>query len=291
MNENQLDRPVLIVGTPRSGKSLITNVFRSAPEFCLVNEPLSIWNLGMPNRSDDCRSAEEATAKIREKILEACREQLMRSGKSRYLDNLAYHSLRISFANAVLPNAKIIFVTRDGRAAIPEMVRGWTMKTSIVGTARNTRRSINLRTLPRLALRFGVNYLSGILKGRRATWGPAVPGLREFSGNRAIAEVVAFQWGELNRIALEGLRSIPKERWIQVRFEDLIDRPEEEFLKIARFADVQSPDAVSQYASVFVSPNNIPKQSQWTAAEVSADEWEKIDPLIASMQRALGYSS
>jgi hypothetical protein len=293
MNErdsvSQLDRPIVIIGTPRSGKSLITNVFKSAEEFCLVNEPLSIWNLGMTTRSDDCRNADEATPKIKGQILDACREQLERSGKSRYLDGLAYHAIRIGFIDAVLPNAKIIFVTRSGRGAIPEMVRGWTMKTSIVGTARNARQTIHWRTFPRLAIRFVINYLTSLFKGRRATWGPAVPGLKEFGKDKTIAEAVAFQWCELNRIALEGLRGLPEERWIQVRFEDLIDHPEEEFAKLARFAEVAAPDVVSTYAASFVAPDNIPKQSQWTAAELSDEDWHRIDPIIASQQAELGY--
>ncbi len=291
MNENGLDRPILIVGAPRSGKSLITNVFRSAEEFCLVNEPLSIWNLGWRSGDDDCRSEGEVTPRIQQQIVAACLDQLKRNGRRRYLDNLAYHALRVGFVAKVLPNAGLIFVTRNASTAIPEMVKGWTTKTSIIGTARNTRKSVNWRTFPRLASRFALNYAASRIKGRRSTWGPTVPGLREFARGHSIPETVAFQWCELNRLALEGLRELPEGRWIQVRFEDLIDRPQQEFARIARFAEVDSPDAMAEHAAGFVNPADIPEYSQWSPAEISQGDWDRIRPLVAQTQQDLGYET
>jgi hypothetical protein len=136
-----------------------------------------------------------------------------------------------------------------------------------------------------------VNYLTSRFKGRRTTWGPVVPGLREFATRHSIAETAAFQWRELNLFALEGLQELPADCWLQVRFEDLIDEPEQSFATIGRFAEVSSPDAVARHAVRFVDPNNIPEYSQWSPAEVGSDEWERIHPMIAPLQRQLGYET
>ena len=216
MGETMLDRPMLVIGAPRSGKSLVTNVFRSAEEFCVLGEALMTWNLGMGSRPDDRRLAEEANEKIREQIVESCLNQIrMRGGeKTRYLDNLAYNALRVPFLHALLPEARLILVVRDAKSVIPEMHYYWTAKASMRTALRRTREGLHWQTLPRIAGRFAVNYITSRVRKRRATWGPVVPGLGEFAAKHSAAETAAFQWLRLNEIALSDLKQLPADRWI-----------------------------------------------------------------------------
>ena len=286
-----LDRPILIVGAPRSGKSLVGNVLRGADEFCVVGEALMTWNIGFGSRADDRRGADEATPELREQIAASCVRELRKTGKERYVDNLAANAMRIPFVDALFPDAKIVFVARDGRGAIPEMLHGWTAKASVVMTARRTKRTLHWRTFPRLALRFARNYLTSRLRSRRSTWGPAPPGLPEFAAGHSAAETAAFQWLAINQVALGDLERLPKDRWLEVRFEQMIDDPAGSFARIAEFVEAKDPGQIVERARHYVDPQNIPTMSQGVRAEPTHSEWASIHELIASMQARLGYES
>ena len=95
-----LDRPILVTGTPRSGKSVVAKRIGRAPEFHHLSEPLMIWDAQIGRRDDDRREASEATDAVREQIVSACRAAVAGSGRRRYVDDLAYHALRIPFVHA-----------------------------------------------------------------------------------------------------------------------------------------------------------------------------------------------
>lgn len=50
------------------------------------------------------------------------------------------------------------------------------------------------------------------------------PGWRDYN-QASLEEVCAYQWISANRLALEGKQLIPAERWIQLCYEDLFERP------------------------------------------------------------------
>ena len=133
------------------------------------------------------------------------------------------------------------------------------------------------------------NYAASRLGGRRATWGPVVPGLREFAGGHSASETAAFQWLRLNEIALEDLQASPASSWMQVRFEDLIRDPAGSFAQIAAFAEVEDPEAVVRYACRHVDPDNIPHLAQGIRAEPTTEEWGCVHRLIDDFQGSLGY--
>jgi hypothetical protein len=284
---------MLVIGAPRSGKSLVTNVFRSAEEFCVLGEALMTWNLGMGSRPDDRRLAEEANEKIREQIVESCLNQIRMQGgeKTRYLDNLAYNALRVPFLHALLPEARLILVVRDAKSVIPEMHYYWTAKASVRNALRRTREGLHWRTLPRIAGRFAVNYVTSRVRKRRATWGPVVPGLGEFAAKHSAAETAAFQWLRLNEIALSDLKQLPADRWILTRFEDLMSNPEGSIRRIADFAEVQDLEKVVAYAGSYIDPSNVPEFAVSQSAEPSENEWRSIHEMVDPLRKELGYRS
>ena len=110
-----LDRPIVIIGSPRAGKSCVGKIICASPEFGYFNEPHAVWSWGQRRRSDDRRVAEDITDSLRRKIIGSCEQVLRESGLSRYVDDLATHSLRIPFIRAVIPDVRIIHVIRKPR--------------------------------------------------------------------------------------------------------------------------------------------------------------------------------
>ncbi len=285
MTEIALDRPILITGTPRSGKTVVRRILAAADEFVCVEEPLMIWNAGMGVRSDDRRTASDASPEVCERIRRDCAQLVEDAHKGRYLDDLSYHALRVPFARAVMPECKIIHVVRRGESAIPELLFGWTFKDSVSGVIARRRKSIRMRALPVMAARFARNYAMSRLSGRRATWGPRVPGLSEFSADHPPALIAAWQWSEMVRIAADDLEQQPREKWLLVRLEDLIADPAGQTVRITDFCEVAEPGCVIEHAKAFVDPAYVfEKKVNPTDAE-----WEHIRALIRPVEVRLGY--
>lgn len=281
----RLDRPVVVTGTPRSGKSLVASILAHAPEFLLMSEPLMIWDQALGIRADDRRSGGEATEALRSTIVQACCQALRRAGKRRYLDDLAYHALRIPFLCRVMPSVRIIHVVRDPRLAIPEMLYGWTHRDTISAALVRRRQHLRLRTLPRLALRFVHNYWTSRWSGRRATWGPRVPGLADFQTRHSPAEVAAYQWQQMIQIARSDLAKLPSEQYMELSFEQMLENPSDMAHRLAEFCQVDNPDRLADFAAELVDPaHKFDKKVHPTESE-----WAVIYPRIAELCGQLGY--
>lgn len=281
----KLDRPILVTGTPRTGKSLVARVIALAPEFQYVYEPLTIWDSELGIRDDDRRSADEVTSQLQQSLATACEALLTEPGKTRYVDALSYHALRLPFVHRIMPEAKIIHVIRDPIDVIPEMLYGWTFRDSVGKAAARRWKGLKLQTLPLHAIRFAKNYVLSRLKGRRATWGPRVPGMRKFAESHSIAEVSAYQWLQMIEIAMADLAGLPNDKWLELRFDKLLASPQEESMRIAKFCEVEDIDQFVKATVAFIDPSfKFEKKVHPTA-----DEWEAIEKLISPLQSSLGY--
>jgi len=277
-----MQSPIIVTGAPRSGKSLVSRLLTREPEFQWVREPLMIWDMDLGTREDDCRSAEEATPDLCKRIQEACRT-LLEDSQNIYVDDLSYHALRIPFLHAVMPNAKIIHVVRNPEHAIPEMLYGWTNRDSVSKAFARRRKSIRLQGLPRMAIRFLRNYISSRVKGSRQTWGPRVPGLSDFIASHEPAEVSAFQWKCMVDIAMDDLRAIPRDNWIQFQFESILEDPEGQALRIGNFCGVKNPKKFAEEAKNFIDPDfQFEKKVYPTDAE-----WTTIQPMIEAARKRI----
>jgi hypothetical protein len=284
----QFDRPILVTGTPRSGKSLVARILRHAPEFLWLGEPGQIWDIGMGTQSDDRRTADDATASVRRRIRNACQRALEQNGKPRYLDDLAYHALRIPFIMRVLPEARIVHVVRDPTHTIPEMTYWWSRPSEGFGrTLARKRSTLQLHTLPRLAMRYARNWLHGRLRGRPASWGPAVPGLEAFRRDHSQAEIAAFQWQRLMEIALDDLEALPITQRLEVRYEDLLSDPAGSVARLAGFCEVLDAESLVEIGSRYIEPDH-PIYGQ---VAPSASDWAAIEERIAPLRRRLGYAA
>lgn len=281
-----LDRPVVVTGTPRSGKSLVAKILRESPDFLFLSEPLSIWNIGLGRRDDDRVAADAVTPRIAERIRKACQDRVLAAGRQRYLDDLAYHALRIPFLHKVMPEARIIHTIRSGDDALPELLFGWTYKDTVTRAFVRRRRNLKLSTLPRLGAQFAKNYILSRVRGRRATWGPRVPGLAEFAASHSPAEVAAFQWRSMVEIAMADLQKLPPDQVLEVRLDELLGDPRKQMERVSCFCEISDVDHVSERAGQIVEPDRAFESKVWPGA----DDWEAVRAIVDPLQRRLGYS-
>ena len=135
--------------------------------------------------------------------------------------------------------------------------------------------------------RFARNYVNSRMFGIRSSWGPTVPGLEEFQKNHTIAEICAFQWSSMNKIAIEDIRSLPNLRALEVRYEELVSDPREQAKRIAEFAEVSEPNTLVEFAEGYLTEDYV----HWEPCrkELTEADWSAVRSLIAPVQHELGY--
>ena len=112
--------PIFILGMPRSGTSLVEQILASHPDVFGAGEIIDLMTLtGASTIDDSSRHYQEIVADHDSRALEDLGNEYISSIRShsedaRYITNKTPENfLRIGFINAILPNARIIHLTRD----------------------------------------------------------------------------------------------------------------------------------------------------------------------------------
>ena len=271
--------PVFVVGCSRSGTTITYETLAAAPEFLKFGwEIPQFWDglYGPLNNNwhSEAAGAEQAHPAHRDAAL---RHFYQRLGAGWVLDKTCINVMRIPYLHALFPQAKFIFIQRDGRDNISSMMDGWRMG--------------------RTDGRFELSQFFGpfpepvaINGGEFNEWAFFLaPGWRDY--NRAgLEEACAFQWISANRMALKAKEGIPPAQWIHLRYEDIFERPVEMFgqtfarLGVPFTAQLKARCANLQPTSVV---KGAPKQQKWR--EHNPEAIEHIMPMIRPLMLEMGY--
>ena len=271
----ELDRPVFIIGAPRSGTSLLYAILRTSSRLAnWPGEAHEVWEAdyhpALRGWTSNALSADDvepaAAARIR-------RQFFLVAGRSkRLIDKTPRNAQRVAFIDALFPDARYVYLKRDGRDNINSLINAW--------------RTPRYRTyeLPEPHLIPGVdpNWWKFVL----------YPGwAADRSGPLEI--VCAKQWMFSNEGALAAGGAVPGERWNEIRYEDLVADPENEIGRLMVALELPYEEPVrARAAATRDTPINI-------VTPVERGKWRKENPeeiaavaeLIAPTMRKLGYET
>jgi Sulfotransferase family len=269
----RLERPIFIIGAPRSGTSLLYAILRVSPGLAnWPGEAHEVWEADYhpalrgweSNELDVGDVTPQAAARIRRRFYLAV------GSHRRLIDKTPRNSLRVPFIDALFPDASYVFLRRNGPDNVNSLINAW--------------RTPRYRTY-RLPEPHGI-------PGVDPEWWKFVlyPGWREDA--RGPLEVVcAKQWLACSRGALEGARALAPGQWIDIRYEDLVTRAETEVARLLEALRLPYDDEVREKARALRStPINIvtpPEQGKWrreNPREIESVRW-LIDPIM----KELGY--
>lgn len=270
----RLDRPVFVLGAPRSGTTLLYRVLRQSPHLAhwRPSEAHEVWELdhhpalsGWDSNVLTAGDADEASARrIRRSFYTVA------GGRKRFIDKTPRNTLRIPFVDAIFPDAFYVFLQRDGRENVNSLINAW----------RSPRYRVYELPEPHH------------IPGADPKWWKFVlyPGWREdLSG--PLEAVCAKQWKLANDFSMDDGSSIDADRWVTVRYEDLIDDPTAEVARIMDRLGVPLDDVVRAAAgAVSSTPVNVvtaPEPGKWKRENPA--EIESITPFIAPTMERLGY--
>ena len=198
-----LDRPVIIVGAPRSGTTLLSQLLEAHPDLHLIGEPRVTWRHGNERKTDMLLRG-DARPKVRNFTRNAFAAETRRASKQRFVEKSPHNSLRLDFVEAVYPNARIVHIIRDGRESIVSIRDHWQrFSAGIIGREQLQRRlrEVDWKRAPYYAkelLRRALLESVSPIVGRRI-WGPQIPGLPQLAQELEPIEVCAIQWRPASR--------------------------------------------------------------------------------------------
>jgi hypothetical protein len=332
--------PLLVVGCPRSGTSLLFNLLSEAPELRSIGgeggQIIEKWHHPSANGwRSGCLTAADLTAASRRAIVREFERQaapgrywrqvnrlrralggsalfraakqsgqgsgrvsnlagrvahagvglvrliarcqayaltLMSSKPLRLLEKTPENCLRLPFLVALFPDARFIFLIRDGRANISSLIEGWKHPCLFHGYRPPARIEIEGN-------------------GRRGYWAfTLIPGWRELA-SAPLEEVCARQWIECNKALQEFENAVGHRVPIMtIRYEDLVTRPGDTLRAIADFAGVDYEPTFERYEADLPGVNLLtaPEDEKWR--RLNRQAIQRIMPLIAPQMESLGYA-
>ena len=268
-------RPILIVGCPRSGTTLLLQGLLCSPGLGSVqSEGHILWDEFHHPRDrgwdSDALAASDVTEREREYIHRAIR--LVVRGR-RFVDKTPESCLRISYLDELFPDATFVFLRRRGTDNVSSLLEAW-------------------RARPRFVKYRLPEPLTGLGPFSGNQWSFAlVPGWRDLR-DVPLEEICAQQYVACNDAVLDARDALDPARWIDVAYEDLVADPERELRRVFAALDVPFAEQAALYAADF--PGNVtrtslsaPETGKWR--DRNPDEIERIRPLLAATEARLGY--
>ncbi|MFZ0549037.1 MAG: sulfotransferase [Candidatus Promineifilaceae bacterium] len=188
----------------------------------------------------------------------------------RLLEKTPENCLRLPFLLALFPDARIIYLTRDGRSNINSLMEGWRQ--------------------PHLFPGYQVPEpikIPGDIRGRWAF--TLIPGWRELTAS-PLEEVCAWQWVRCNEAVLAHREKTDGQvPYLTIRYEKLIQDPALILNEIAAFIRVDFVQELSRYAKELPKVNMVskPEQEKWRRENGKAIE--RVLPIIRPTMEKLGY--
>lgn len=283
---DQLDAPIIVIGAPRSGTTILSRVLEAHPALALIGEPRLIWRHGNERKSDLLLLADarpEVVAHIRERFA----QETIGQGKRRFVEKSPQNSLRVDFVNRVFPDAKIIHILRDGRDSTLSIHDHWNRFSG--GLPKRwlgqRLREVQWRRAPYYAkdlIRRALPKSLAPVVGPRL-WGPRIPGLEQMVREMPLLEVCALQWRMCVEAGCHRGRLLPADRYMECRLEDFSP---ELVRKVLDFCALEDDAAVwAKYDERYDASRLGDRRSD----RATPDEIDRIMTWIEPTLRWLGY--
>lgn len=257
-----MHQPLVIIGAPRSGTNMLRDVLTSFDGVCTwpCDEINYIWRHGNLRYPSDEIPAQRATPAIKHYIRQRFSDIRQQYNADVVVEKTCANSLRVPFVDAVLPDAKYIFIYRDGIDATGSAKERWTAKLDIPYILEK------VRFVPKADLPYyGLRYLWARVyrfisrEKRLAFWGPALDGMQSVLQNHTLNEVCALQWQRCVDNSEKAFSDMPADKVVRVRYEDFVRQPAEELSRILEFIGKEvEPETIAR-AIEGVSPRSLGK--------------------------------
>jgi hypothetical protein len=288
MAKTKLD--VIIIGAPRSGTNMLRDILTSFPDVCTwpCDEINYIWRYGNRDARSDELVVDMLNPKIKKYILDKFEYIRKKSNCSVVVEKTCANSLRVPFVHAILPDAKYIFITRDGIDAAGSAKERWYAKLDLRYIFSKAR-FVPLKDIPYYAFKYLIARFNKLISRERhlTIWGPVFSGMPSPSEILPLTHVCALQWQKCVELAHRDLSRMAEKAFIHIRYEDFVRNPVEECKKIVDFLGFEVSDFEIEEAVVSVSDSSLGRGR----VALGAEEVGRIGTLIGDTLVKFDYSN
>jgi hypothetical protein len=279
---------VIIIGAPRSGTNMLRDVLTSINGIATwpCDEINYIWRHGNVRFPSDEIPVFRATPYVISYIQKRFVDIRQQSSADIIVEKTCANSLRVPFVDVVIPDAKFIFIYRDGIDATGSAKERWTAKLDIPYLLEKVR-FVPSMDLPYYAFRYFWSRLYRLIsrENRLAFWGPALDGMQELLKKHTLNEVCALQWQRCVDRSEEAFATMPKDKVLRVKYEEFVGSPVEELTRILKFVGkVIAPEEIAK-AVVGVSSSSLGKGRK----ALGQDEVARLEQLVGDTLKRYGY--
>lgn len=281
-------KDVIIIGAPRSGTNMLRDVLTSLEgiETWPCDEINYIWRHGNVGYPSDEIPAEMAVPKVKNYIRRQFDSIAKRNNADIVVEKTCANSLRVPFVDRVLPDAKYIFIYRDGVDATGSAKLRWTAKFDLEYVLEKVRFVPKL-DLPYYALRYFWARIYRLFskEKRLAFWGPALKDMGDILKKHTLEEVCALQWQRCVELSEKAFASMPEDKVIRVKYESFVQAPKDELKRILRFVDKDVAEESVEKAVSAVSAKSLGKGRKLLGTE----KVQQLEKLVGDTLRRLDY--
>ncbi len=279
---------VIIIGAPRSGTNMLRDVLCALPgvDTWPCDEINYIWRHGNMHSASDEFTADMATPKVRDFINKKIDGFALNHKLNVLVEKTCANSLRVPFVDAVVPDAKYIYIVRNGYDVLASAKQRWHADFDLSYIMKKAR-YVPISDLPYYGGRYLANHIFRMFskEKRLAFWGPAFKDMNECMTHHSLEEMCALQWKRCVDLSDAAFQEMPEEKWHRVYYEDFVNNPRECLFNILHFLqkDVDEPRVLEAVANVRVT--SVGKGRN----ELGHSLVSNISPLIQATLERHGY--
>jgi hypothetical protein len=293
-----------IIGSPRSGTTILGNILNHHPEIAEWYEPYYLWEKYFPCKTDDIWLEEHLNKEIKERILKEYRIFLRKAKKSVVLEKSPGHELNMGIIHKIFQDAKWIHLLRDGRDVTLSINKEWILRSQLVKNkdfARLFKVAWNMlkrqpfwryrimAVLYELQSTFSLNPVRYLNKSRwqgKEGWGNRFRGWKGYLRMHSTLEFNAMQWIKSVEAVQDYWSILPEKNRIEIKYEDLLGSPEKTLGRIFKILEVDTPAGFFDEIPT-LKKNNFHKWSK----EFKKEQLTEISPILTEKLLYLGYEN
>ena len=301
------DNFLFIVGSPRSGTTILGEILDLHPEISQWYEPYFVWDRYFRQVPDDQRNEKDATPKVIGYIRKNFERHLRKCNCKFIVDKSPRNSLKIPFIRQIFPGARFVHIIRDGRDATLSINREWNKRKAIVeGSSDNPgfkyteafrvmkawldRQPFWLDRFRALWFEthghiFNKNrHLNRLRWHGEAGWGPRFRDWEKSFTTNTVLRFNAMQWESCVSSSLKALSKVEERQKLTIWYEDFVQRPGETIESVLNFIGAENASAFYDKLPDIKAGNF----NKWRKA-FTPDEIEQIRPILTPALDELGY--
>jgi len=279
---------IIIIGAPRSGTNMLRDILTSLEGVATwpCDEINYIWRHGNVCHPSDEIDEHNSNLYIR-KYIQKRFSQIHKKYNAKYVvEKTCANSLRVPFVDSAVPNAKYIFIYRDGIDAAVSAKERWTAEMDIPYILQKVK-FVPTMDLPYYGLRYlwVRTYRLFSSEKRLAFWGPALDEMQSLLQKYSLNEVCALQWQRCVDKSEQAFATMPADKVVHVCYENFVREPAEELSRIVKFIGLNIQPGLLTQAVEGVSSRSVGKGRK----ALGKDEVVNLEELVGDTLRRYDY--